>query len=132
AILDQSAPFARNPLRIERMRAKAALAQRIVDDVDAHPEDLLPELVFEEAGTARDRRSVDGGGEMSNERAGYPWLEDDRHFAGRDLAWVKPARRPFARGAADRFRRLEVGDVDRRRKVVVALHSGPFAGDRLH
>ena len=64
AVLDQRQLLAGDALAVERARAQAALAQRIVDDADAGGEQLLAELVLQEAGLARDRGAVDGAGEM--------------------------------------------------------------------
>src|SRR6516165_5395440 len=131
-VLDQRAPLAGDAFGVKRVRAEAALAQRVIDDVDAGPEDVLPELVFQEAGTASDRGPIDGGCQVSNERARDPRFEYDRHLPGRDLARVEPARRPFAGRASDRFGLLEIGGVNRRRKIVIALHAGALAGNSLH
>src|SRR6185503_9149196 len=49
AVLDQRQPLPGDALAVDRPRALAALAQRIVDDADAFSEQLLAALVLEEA-----------------------------------------------------------------------------------
>ena len=112
AVLDQCTALAGDAFGIERMRTKAALAQRIIDNVDTRAEDLLPELVLQKAGTARDRCPVDRGCEMSDERTSDSRLEHHRYFSGRDLSRVEPAGRTFAGRAADRIGLLKIGGVD--------------------
>ena len=96
--------LAGDALGVERLRAQAALAQRIVDDADAVRKQLLAELVLQEAGLARDRGAVDGADEMADQRAGDARIEHDRHLAGLDLARIEratarsPAERPIVSG----------------------------------
>src|SRR5262245_41977075 len=103
-----------DPLAIERARALPALAQRIIDDANAGLEQLLPELVAQEARLARDCVAVDGAGEMSNQAARDPPIEHHRHSLGRDLAWIEPRHRALARRAPDPLRRIEIGGMQRR------------------
>ena len=92
----------RDALAVERMRAQAAQPQRIVDDADAGANNLLAELVLQEAGLARDRGAVDRADEMADQRARDP---RDRTPPARsavfDLARIEPcaprARRPCGR-----------------------------------
>src|SRR5665811_2341402 len=105
------------------MRAQAALAQWIVDDADAVGEQLLAHLVAQKAGFARDRSAIGGAGEVRNQRAGHSAVEHHRHFAGGYLAWVEPLERALAGGAADLLRRLQIGGVQHRGIIVVALHA---------
>src|ERR1035437_8383373 len=114
------------------MRAQAALAQWIVDDADAVGEQLLAHLVAQKAGLARDRSAIGGAGEVRNQRAGHSAVEHHRHFAGGYLSWVEPLERALAGGAADLLRRLQIGGVQHRGMIVVALHAGAFTGDRGH
>ena len=132
AVAHERAALARHALAVEGMRAQAAPPQRIVDDRDAGREQPLAHAVLEEAGLARDRAAVDGGGEMADERAGDARVEDDRHAPGRHLARIEPAHGALAGRAADQLRRREVGGMDRGGEIVVLLHAGAFAGDRLH
>ena len=96
------------------------------------PEQALAQLVPEEARLARDRHAVDGAGEMADERAGNPPVEDHRHLSGRSLARIEPLDRALARAAPDPFGRIEIGSVKRGRIVVVPLHRGALAGDGRH
>jgi hypothetical protein len=86
--------------------------------------------VAEEAGLARDRAAVDRAGEMADHRARHPPVEHDRHPLGLDLARIEPLDRALAGGAPDPFGRIEIGAVDHRGIVVVALHRGALARDR--
>src|SRR4029453_15760461 len=90
-----------DPFAVERARALPALAQGIVDDANAGLEQLLPELVAQEARLARDRVAIDGAGEMSNEAARNPSIEHDRYALGRRLARIEPRHRALARRAPD-------------------------------
>src|SRR4029453_19436116 len=78
-----------DPLAVERARALPALAQGIVDDANAGLEQLLPELVAQEARLARDRAAVDGAGEMSDKAASDAPVEHHRHPLGPPLAGME-------------------------------------------
>src|SRR6478672_3171195 len=132
AVLDNGETPRRNALGVERARAQSAPTQRIVDDVNARPEQPLPEPVLEEARLARHRSAIDGAGEMADERAGDPAVEHDRHAFGLHLARVEPLDGALAGRASDLLRWIEVGAVERGGIVVVALHRGALAGDCRH
>ena len=85
--------------------------KRIVDDANAVGEQLRAHLVSQEAGLARDRRAVDGAGEMRHQRAGDARIEHHRHLARRHLARVEPRDRALAGGAADLLRRFQIAGV---------------------
>src|SRR4051794_36711689 len=87
-IFDERHALAGNALAVERPRAQAALAQRIVDDVDAGGENPLAHLVLEEARLTRDRAAVDGADQMADDRARDAPVEHHRHLPGRDLARI--------------------------------------------
>src|SRR5262245_33285171 len=131
-VIDDGEHASRYALRIEGARALPALAQRIVDDADAGLEQAFPEPVAQKARLAGDRAAIDRAGEMADEPARDPPVEDHRHPLGRHLARIEPRNRALARGAPDPFRRIEIGSVKRRRKIVVALHGGALARDRAH
>ena len=59
-VVDHGAARGRQALGVERPAAKAALAQRIVEDVDALGEHALAHPVFQERGAAR-HGAADGG-----------------------------------------------------------------------
>src|SRR6516164_4222216 len=79
AVLDDGETPRRNALGVERARAQSAPTQRIVEHLDARPEQSLPEPVLEEARLARYRSAIDGACEMVDERARDPAVEHDRH-----------------------------------------------------
>src|SRR6185436_10892187 len=103
-------------------------AVRIVDNADAAREDLLPHLVLEEAGAARDRRAVDGADEMADQAVGDARIVDDRDLRGRGLARIEAAHRALAGGFAERHRVGQALAEYRAGEIVVALHAGAFAG----
>ena len=82
---------------------------------------LLAEFLAQEAGLARDRAAVDGAGEMADQRAGDPAIEDDRHSAGRHLARIEALDRALAGVPPDRRRAVEIGGVQRRGEIVIAF-----------
>ncbi len=130
--INQRQPFPADALAVERLRAQAALAQRIVDDADAVGEELFAHLVAQEACLAGDGSAVHGAGKMADDGAGNATVEYDGHLAGRHLARIEPRDGAFAGGAADFFRAVEICGVQRRGIFVVAFHAGAVAGDRLH
>ena len=79
-----------------------------------------------------DRRAVDRRAEVGNQRAGHARIEHDRHPAAGDLARIDPLDRPLAGIAADGGGGVEIGRVQRRRIIVIALHRRALAGDRRH
>src|SRR5262249_48755507 len=132
AILDDRERACRHALAVERPRALPALAQRIVDDADAGPEQPLRELVTQEAGLARDGIAVDGAGQVADRPAGDAAIEHDWHFLGRDLARIEPRDGALAGRAPDPIGRIEIGGMERRGEIIVALHRGALARDRAH
>src|SRR5260370_20139364 len=108
-VLHDGEAVAANSFDMERSRAQATPPQRIVDDTDAGREQALAELVPEKAGLARDRAAVDGSGEMPDQPAGDPRIEDHRHPFGRDLARIDARDRTLAGVAADLFGGIEIG-----------------------
>src|SRR5271165_3932537 len=115
---------AADALAVERPRAQAAPAQRIIDNADARREQALAELVPEKAGLARNRAAVDGASQMPDDAAGNARIEHDRNPLGRNLARVGALDRALAGTFADRFGGLEIGAVQDRREIVVAFHRG--------
>ena len=79
AVLHHGQALGGDALGIEGARAQAAQAARVVEHVDARPEQPLAEPVLEEARLARDRRAVDRAGEMADEGPGHAPVEHDRH-----------------------------------------------------
>src|SRR6201993_703082 len=132
AVLDDGKTPRRNALGVERARAQSAPTQRIVDNVDARPEQPLPEPVLEEARLARHRSAIDGACEMADERASDPAVEHDRYSFALHLARIEPLDGALAGRASDLLRWIEVGAVERGGIVVVALHRGALAGDCRH
>ena len=132
AVVDQRQLLAGDAFAVEGMRAQAALAQRIVDDADAVGEQFLAHLVLQEAGLARDRRAIDGAGEMRHQRAGDARIEHHRHLARRHLARIEPRDGALAGAAADFVRAFQIARMAHAGIIVVALHAGAFAGDRRH
>src|SRR5580658_2260359 len=116
--------LAGNALGVKRPGPQAAVPKRIVDDVNAGRKNLLAELLAQETGLARDRAAIRGAGEVSNHRTGNSGVKHDRHAAGRHLMRIEAFDRTLASAAADGLRVLEIGSVQRRGKIVVALHPG--------
>src|SRR5262245_61821404 len=86
AVLDHRQRASGDAFGIERARAQTASPQRIIDDADPAGEQLLAQLVLEEARLARDGAAVDRAGEMTDQPAGDAGIEHDRDLPGRDLA----------------------------------------------
>src|ERR1700692_1197452 len=114
AALDHFARAGDDALGVERPRAQAAPAQRIVDDVDIGRKNLRAELFAQEARLARDRGAVDGVGEVADQRAGDAGVEHHRHAARRDLARIEPLDGALAGAAADSAGAFHVGGMQRR------------------
>src|SRR5262249_60250015 len=93
---------------IERARAQAALAQRIVDHFHARIENPLAELVAQETRLARDRIAIRRAGEVADQGAGDPGGKHDRHPPSLDLPRIKATDGTLAGSAPDRFGGLEV------------------------
>src|SRR5262245_63680949 len=113
AVVHQGHALGRNTFGVERARTQAARAVRVIDHLDARPEQPLPELFFEETRLARDRGAVDRAGEMADERSRYPPVEYDRDALGLHFARVEPFDRALARRAPDLVRRVEIGAMHR-------------------
>src|SRR3974390_374702 len=113
AVIDQGEPPMRDAFAVEWMRAKAPLAQRIVNDADAVVEQLGAPLIAQEASFARDRGTIGGAGQMRHQRARDARVEDDRHLTRGNLARIEPFDCPLAGGAADLLRAIEVSGVER-------------------
>ena len=109
ALIDDGELLDRDALGVERLRAQAAPAQRIVDDPDVLCKQLLAHAVLEKTGLARDRGAIDRADQMADQRIGDPRIEDHRHLAGFDLARIGARHGALAGGAPDAFRRCEVG-----------------------
>src|SRR5579883_3605829 len=73
---------------VERPRAQAAAAQRIIDDADTGREQALAELILEEACLACDGATIDRAGEMADDAAGDARIKHYRHPFGRGLARI--------------------------------------------
>src|SRR5205823_6328873 len=129
AVLDDGAAPVGDALGIERLRAQATLAVRILAYGNSFGEDLLSQLVLEEAGAARDRRAADGAGEVADKAASDPRIEHHRDLLRGDFARLQALDRALACALADRGGLLEVRAVDRAREIVVALHPGAVAGN---
>src|SRR3954465_7984394 len=104
AFVDQRDLLHGDAFGTERLRAQAAFAQGIVDDADVLGEQLLAELVLQEAGLARDRSAIDGADDMTDQRARDARIEHHRHLAGLDLARIGAGHGALARGTADDLR----------------------------
>src|SRR6201999_879043 len=96
-------------LGVEGLRAQTAYPQRIVDDADVPGEQLLAETILQERSLARDRGAVHRADQMADDRPGNPRIEYHRHLAGLDLARIGARHGALARGAADAFRRCQIG-----------------------
>ena len=132
AVIDQRPALAGHTLGVKRLRTQTAPPQRIVDHIDARRKQPLAELVPQEAGLARNRAAVDGAGEMPDQGARNAAVEHHRHLAGWRLARIEPLHGTLTGVAPDFLRRVEIGRMQCRRIVVVALHTCAFAGDRGH
>src|SRR5262249_56411876 len=131
-VIDQGKLFAGDAFAIERVRAKAAPAKGIIDDANAIGKELRAHLVAKKAGLARNRGAVHGTRQMRDQRASRTWIQDDGHFARRNLAWVEARDRALASLATDVFRPPQIRGVTHGRIVVVAFHAGAVDGDGRH
>src|SRR6185437_8495143 len=114
-------------LAVEGLRAKAALAMRVVDDGEAAAEHLLPQAILEEAGATRDRRAADGADEMAQQARRDARIEHHRHLAGRNLARPQAAHRALAGAAPDFGRIAQIFREDGAGVIIVALHRRALA-----
>src|SRR3974390_3063482 len=80
AVIDQGEPPMRDAFAVEWMRAKAPLAQRIVNDAEPVVEQLGAHLSAQEAGFAGDPSNIRGAGQRAHQRARDARVEDDRHL----------------------------------------------------
>ena len=69
---------------------------------------------------------------MADEPASDPLIEHDRHLFGCNLVRIEPLDRALARAAADPLGTIEIGGMQRRGEVIVALHRSALARDRRH
>ncbi len=116
-------------LGVERFRAVAAPAVRIVDDVNTFGKETLAHAVLQETGAARHGRAVHRAGEMTHETVGDAGGVDDRHLLGIDLAGLETGNRAFAGGLADIGGGIQVAGIGGAGGFVIPLHAGAFAGE---
>jgi hypothetical protein len=114
---------------IERARAQTPGTMRIVADRHALGEDLLAELVEQEAGLASDRGAGDGAEEMADQPGRDPAIEYHRHRATGDPGGIDPGNGALAGQPADQLGRFETGGVAGRMMRVVALHRATRTGE---
>src|SRR5262249_54141615 len=100
AVLDNGERPARDAFAVEWTRAQAAPPQRIIDHADTAPEQPLAVPVFQEACLARDCSTIDGAGQMTDQRACDAAVEHNRDTLGIDLARVEPRDRALCGGAS--------------------------------
>ena len=97
---------------------------------DPGGEYALAHPVFQERGAARDRRTIDRPGEMAQQATRDTGVINDRQFGGDRSRWVEPGDGALSGAAANRDRIVEVGEMDGRMIVVVALHRRSGARQR--
>ena len=114
---------------VERFRAQAAWAQRIVDDGYGFGEDGLSHAVLQEGRAAGHRRAVDRGGEMPDEAARHARVVDHRHLGRWDALRSQSPHGALGGRAPDRFGIRQVGGENGAPHIVVAFHRRAFARD---
>ena len=103
AVLDEVALVHGRPSPSKRRDDRPRRTQRVLDDGECGREDLLAEIILQEAGAARDGRPVDGAEQMSDQAGGDPAVKIDRDRLRRDLARIEPPDGAVAGLAADRL-----------------------------
>ena len=131
-VFDERERLTGDAFGIKRPRAKATLAQWIVNDADFRTEQFLGQAVFQEARLARDRCAIDRRGQRSDQCVRDTRIEHHRHAPRLDLARIEPLHRTLTRKLADLLGRFEVARMQHRGEIVVALHGGAVTGNRHH
>ncbi len=129
AVFDHEQPLAFHAFTVEGAGSLATAAQRIVGDGNGGSRDLLAHHVAQEAGLAGNGRSVDRAGKMAGDAARDAGVEHHVDGTGLGLARAEAAHGALTRPASDRLRRVEVGIMLARGKIVIALHGGALARD---
>src|SRR5690348_5581062 len=128
-VRNQFLPRYPNAFAIERSRAQAAKAERIVNDRDTGREHGRAELLAKEARLSSDRRACDRAGKMAEQRRGDSRIENDRIFPGLRPRRIEPCDGALACPPANLRGAFDVRKVARAVPRVIALHRTSLARD---